>query len=455
MESFCVGFFAMMKFELLPNEILIECFGYFNAIEIFYSFDQLNTRLNKLIQTIQLYLNFQHIQKSNFDQFCSKISSNPPIKQQIYSLELSNKYTYGQIEGFLSYFSLNEFSHLRSLTLIDVKQNNKNKLKSMLPLLFELTSFRLFESKIVADELISILPMSKLQQVSILSLNSTFTFIRQITSIKNLTISSLSLNELCQLLRYTPVLEYLNASNLAEELYDTNNFKTYINTTHLIYLKYLILIDFECNFDDFEYLINHTPNVKSLTISSYIDSNMIDAFRWQQLITCSLSNLQIFKLKFGVYGPRKNNDILRKFEQFQNDFWIKEHQWDSEYSLTDHSAFLYTIPYLVDSKSIPLHSIRYFNHINTFDNVRELNISDQDITQQCQYYFSNVTLLRIISLHKILNKDQEENFVSSLKRIVNLSNIEHIDIPLKCSTDLFIYIIKYHQTNSTHFNTIS
>jgi hypothetical protein len=74
-------------FELLPNEILIECFEYLNAFEIFYSFDQLNYRFSKFIRTIPLYLNFQYVQKSTFDQFCLIIKSNPEVKNQIYSLK--------------------------------------------------------------------------------------------------------------------------------------------------------------------------------------------------------------------------------------------------------------------------------------------------------------------------------------------------------------------------------
>ncbi len=95
-----------MKFEILPNEILILCFEYLNAIDIFYSFDGLNDRLNRLIRNLS---------KSKFDRFCVEILSHLHIKQQIHSLYLSNNRTCGQIQSFLSYFSFHEFSHLQSL----------------------------------------------------------------------------------------------------------------------------------------------------------------------------------------------------------------------------------------------------------------------------------------------------------------------------------------------------
>ena len=87
-----------MKFELLPNEIFIECFQYLNAPDIFYSFDQLNYRFHTLIRNIPLHLNFQQLKKSIFNQFCQIILSNPEIKQNIISLKLSNKGTRGQIQ---------------------------------------------------------------------------------------------------------------------------------------------------------------------------------------------------------------------------------------------------------------------------------------------------------------------------------------------------------------------
>ncbi len=49
---------VVMKFELLPNEILILCFEYLNAIDILYSFDGLNDRLNRLIRNISLFFGF-------------------------------------------------------------------------------------------------------------------------------------------------------------------------------------------------------------------------------------------------------------------------------------------------------------------------------------------------------------------------------------------------------------
>jgi hypothetical protein len=86
---------ATMKFELLTNEIFIECFQYLIATDIFHSFDRLKYRLYTLIRNIPLHVNFQNIRKSTFDQFCNTMLVYPGIKSRIISLQLSNKGTCG------------------------------------------------------------------------------------------------------------------------------------------------------------------------------------------------------------------------------------------------------------------------------------------------------------------------------------------------------------------------
>ncbi|CAF4740168.1 unnamed protein product, partial [Rotaria sp. Silwood1] len=177
-----------MKFELLPNEILFIFFEYLNVFDIFYSFDQLNDRFSKFIRNIRFQLNFENVQKRVFDKFCKKIKLNPEIKNQIYSLKLSNKNTCGQIHAFLSIFSFKEFSYLRSLTLVDVEKKNIQNLKITLPQLSELISFPMICHTFEDNEILDVLPMFNLRTLSILSLNSVQTCINNTSNIINLTI---------------------------------------------------------------------------------------------------------------------------------------------------------------------------------------------------------------------------------------------------------------------------
>ena len=56
-----------MKFELLPNEIIIECLQYLNGPDIFYSFDQLNYRFSTLIRNISLHFDYQQLKRVTYN----------------------------------------------------------------------------------------------------------------------------------------------------------------------------------------------------------------------------------------------------------------------------------------------------------------------------------------------------------------------------------------------------
>ena len=149
---------GITKLEFLPNEVLIECLEYLNAFEIVHAFDQLNHRLNSLICNIPLHIDFQNLRKSVFDQFCRTMMSNPGMKNQVYSIKVSNEVQCFQCNQFLSYFAFNEFTRLRKVEAI---------LPSLaLPWLWERFQLQVY-LKVQLDDLL----FSELQTLSITCLN--------------------------------------------------------------------------------------------------------------------------------------------------------------------------------------------------------------------------------------------------------------------------------------------
>ncbi|CAF1518494.1 unnamed protein product [Adineta ricciae] len=64
------------KFELLPKGISLQSFHYLNIIDIFHSFDQLNSQFNILIRNIPFALSLQNVQnKFQCEQFLSQIQT--------------------------------------------------------------------------------------------------------------------------------------------------------------------------------------------------------------------------------------------------------------------------------------------------------------------------------------------------------------------------------------------
>jgi hypothetical protein len=134
---------------------------------------------------------------------------HPDIKNQIYSLHLSDEHTCGQTEVFLSLFSINEFLHLRSLTLDHLRDCNIEKLKTMLSFLSELHSFHTMQPGNHEMELLPVVPMTKLRILSIPQLSPFLTRDNQMLSIRSLTVSTCSLVDLIKILKYIPMLKYL------------------------------------------------------------------------------------------------------------------------------------------------------------------------------------------------------------------------------------------------------
>ena len=426
---------AIMKLELLPNEILFECFQYLNAVHIFQSFDQLNYRFNKLIRSIPLHLDFQNIHKLLFDQLCRKLSSSPEIKAQVYSLHLSNdRSVCNKIHVFLSFLSLDQFPHLRSLTLTKVKKDDIPQLTMVLPLMSHLSCFRLISSWNTKNEIFSVLPISQLRTLNMKHIISDLDLTYDLSSIIYLTIYRCDYDRLCRVLNNATRLNYLKIEHFGEYTdWDTYTNLYAINRDYTN-LNKLILMDFHGKFCDLAEILKRTSNLKSLTINVPFDKDMIDACKWEDLITSSLPFLKVFKFHFKYLRENENDDISHeKLKQFQNDFWHKKHHWYTEYSLSNREASIYTIPYILDTCVLTSDTSRYFeeslNNVSTFDQVRNLTLIPDLIAEKCQYHFPYVTSLTLGDpLPFTAMMSQDIKHIDYLKMIVNFWNIKHLVI---------------------------
>ncbi|CAF2843861.1 unnamed protein product [Rotaria sp. Silwood2] len=73
---------------------------------------------------------------------------------------------------------------------------------------------------------------------------------------------------------------------------------------------------------------------------SSFSNNMCNAYYWQELITSSLPYLHDLRFAFCYYYKNKTKEFIDKLQQFQNDFWQKEHQWFVEYELIKNTAYI-------------------------------------------------------------------------------------------------------------------
>lgn len=69
--------------EVLPNELLFECFKYLDGLDIYHSFDELNARFSRLIRSIPLYIDFHSMRTEKYYRTALKLVSNAELKKQI------------------------------------------------------------------------------------------------------------------------------------------------------------------------------------------------------------------------------------------------------------------------------------------------------------------------------------------------------------------------------------
>ncbi|CAF2861897.1 unnamed protein product [Rotaria sp. Silwood2] len=440
---------TITKFESLPNEIFIECFQYLNATDIFYSFDQLNYRFYRLIRNIPLYLNLKNVQKFMFDQFCNKILINSGIKSQIYSLYLSNTSIYNQIHTFLSLFPLDQFSHLQSLSLNELDEYTIQKFIQMIPSLYNLRYFHFMNCSCEITQMLVSLTTSTIQTLSIPKLELIyFGSINQFTSIVSLVIFYCYIEKLCQFFKYFPRLKYLHIEQLRQRIH-LKDFDLYqIDDYVAIDLKHLIINHSIIRLDFLEILFKKTPNLKTLFLYIYGNIELIDACRWQQLITSLMPRLKIFNFLFNV-SLKSQNDILNKCQSFQNDFWHEKYHWYTDYETTNHSALIYTTPYLSNDYTLYPNTKKYhsksISNFNTYNNVTTLRLYLEALIDFNQDYFDNVKSLILTCRfygrnHTYLHLKIQD--IEYLKMIMNLYNLTHLEISLLCRLESPLVLLK-------------
>ncbi|UJR07150.1 hypothetical protein I4U23_011438 [Adineta vaga] len=425
---------SQTKFEFFPNEILLDCFQYLNIIHIFQSFDQLNHHFDSLIRIIPFSLNFQNIQnKFQCDQFCRKLAIDKTIKNQLYSIHSSNKNTCYPAHLFISRFSLSEFPHLRSITLDRFTENNWKLIAPALSLLSELSSFQMIDCFELSDYIIPHLPISQLHtlMIPLISFPESISD-NQFSSIIHLTIYNGNLDDLFILLSNASKLNYLKIESFFD-VYEnqTTNHDRCIKSS-LNNLKTFHIDDFYNTLPCLFKFLEQMPNLENLIITACNDPLIINASKWQNFITSSLLHLKDFKFTFHIYNFPRDDIDEQSLKEFQNDFWCKQHHWHTEYAISTSSALIYTIPYLWDKFELLSAKKRYnnglINHVNIFDNVKDLTLHHRALTEKTQYYFSNIDSLSLGNPHLLRDEKvgMNQSHIPYLQTMIDLSNIKHL-----------------------------
>ena len=342
-----------MNLELLPNEILLDLFVYFNGIDLLRTFYNLNSRFNLLLyKQFRFYVfRFNSISKRDFDRICLKHLSF--IADHVIALSLSDfKETLQQIYHFFSYIpSFRPFTNLRSLSI-----SNLCTYQLLLKLLDEcqhlnnLTKLKLFscsfqnssvEFQLIIDKIWT-LPKLTNCYFDIAIQNEQIFFIPTVTSLsmKSLTIfsSHFQWNQMHQFIKYTPHLKYFSA---CIESPSNHNYK---QITFSTLKKCDLILYYESNISEIDIIFQSMPNLHHLTINIYF--KLIDGHKWKQIIVDYLPRLRTFCLRMNEFFYFEQN-IEEKVDEiinsFRTPFWIDEQKWFVRYFIEDKTIHLYTL----------------------------------------------------------------------------------------------------------------
>jgi hypothetical protein len=127
-------------FEYLPNELFGQIFSYLNGADAVFAFSRLNNRFQSLLVEFSQIFDFKSISKAKFDIVFRRHDT-----RQWKSLQLSNDDdTPGQVEYFLqTYFYVDHFFQLQSLSFVKMKAFNDYTLLTCLPSLPNLISLKI------------------------------------------------------------------------------------------------------------------------------------------------------------------------------------------------------------------------------------------------------------------------------------------------------------------------
>jgi hypothetical protein len=245
------------KFELIPNEILLEIFEYLSPYDIFQSFYFLNKRYNNFLLSLHLRIDLINIWKKNFDYYNYFLFSLIP--HRIISFRCEDIF-----DRLIYQIHLSNFISLKYLTIFNLTIENLQFIIPQLNYLQKLIYLNLqTRSNMITEKKIIFKGQLPLIQKCILNFNKEIIFYHNHSypNLQDLTINHCTIDDLLSFLHvYTPQLQ-----NLTITLID-GNILNRIDTTH--HLQSLII---NTNSIPFRRLVNSVfllfPSLQRLNIT--------------------------------------------------------------------------------------------------------------------------------------------------------------------------------------------
>jgi hypothetical protein len=350
----------MVQFESLPNEIVLDCFEYFDSVHLFRAFHGLNCRFNTLLYNLyQMHqFDFQRISKQDFDIVCQQYL--PFIVDRVASICLSNSDRTSDLplHFFSQNFTLTQFINLRSLTLSYIQDDDAVNILREIYQLKHLIYLSIIYCVIPCQEENTlyfwnqIWALPKLKHLNFKTIDRDIDVSKLITispSLENLSITTVnvfSFYAMVCIFQHTPYLRTLSTDIAYGNFNEINSIAfPSITTLKLVFHdKPQVLNNF----------FQNMPNLCCLIID--IPCWYLTGHEWKKILINNLPKIKIFRFKmcislFGVDDKEKRVDEI--LDTFRTSFWLDEHKWfvrcDWEPVNGQISSIFYTLPYAFDT----------------------------------------------------------------------------------------------------------
>jgi hypothetical protein len=417
--------------ENLSNEIFYEIFDYLDGYEICQAFSNLNIRFKKLVMnsSYSMKIEFSPTTIFNFryEQF---LHSN---KHRLISFHFNDETILEQFITFVPMHLL--FVNLQAIILKEI-----SSFQLLIVLFYLKSSSRLTSLKVRLNDCFSdlgeiyriIFHLSTLKYLEMISpdpdcdqldITLPMAYDGEFSSIEYLGIyHPCKLDQLINILSYTPRLTHLNCSTLEKPDDEDISFKL-SNLTHLTLRIYYI------NFIEFEiFLLALCSQLKFLNVDILCnDESYLDADRWERLISHNILSLNKFIFCYSDcihdFEIKPNHALINRFT---STFWIQRN-WIFKIAL-DRNHLDYSIrPYKYVEKN--LRRIKF-----SFVSFRESWIDPSN------HPVSGIQF----TARDILCTKKEEFLIDKIKPIFDVIQMTYLNIRCdQMSAQMFIKILNY------------
>ncbi|CAF3779503.1 unnamed protein product [Rotaria sp. Silwood1] len=444
----------------LPVELIYRILNMLDNETILFSFGNVCKRFRSIIHTYNQYkLNFQSVSKPYFHSICSLIHP-----ENIISLTLSNdNQTPNQIKLFLLFFQIQQFICLRSLTLIDIDENDFHNIFQFKNILVSLSftfRYNVLQNSETLPLISSIISNNNLRHLDFCLSSSN---IDDLVWPNQCLLQSLVLSNYINFKQFSTILSYsLQLKKFVLQdciMPDITDNDSLISYPQLISLTF---DDSELNMNECQLILSLTPSLEHFHIVG--GTNLNNGLCWEQFIQKKL--LKLTKFEFAFCGDtnvifKDSIQVESLISSFRTPFWINNKHWfvvcyyfkeSAKYSLYSLPICKSKVRYYPHKDKISCSTYsNFYNDVSMTDNVHEMQLNLTDLMAHHDQDVENISISYTCfrKLNKLLLSIDNEWPIGSVEYLSTFIDLSCI-VELLISIDFESQSVSNKLTNITH-----